>query len=53
MDIGLDKAAKTAIDEAAIKLDPMLEAAIKHALDGLKETLQTLLVGRKVTINVE
>ena len=47
-DLKLDKAAEAAVDEAAIKLDPMLKAAIEHALDGLKH----LLVGRTVTFTI-
>ncbi len=48
MDIGLEKAAKTAVDEAAIKLDPMLDAAITHALAGLSG----LLDGRTITFTI-
>lgn len=47
--IGLDKAGKDAIDEAAVKLDPLVQAAIEKALAGLKE----LLVGRVITITIK
>ncbi len=52
MDFGLDKAAKTAVDEAAIKLDPMVTALIDHAIAGIEKTLRDLLVGRTFTFTI-
>lgn len=52
MDIGLDKAAKELVDEAALKLDPVLTAAIDHALAGLKDVLSSVLDGRTITITL-
>lgn len=45
----LQDAGKATIDEAALKLDPMIEAAIAHALAGLKD----LLIGRTITITIK
>lgn len=49
LNVDVDQAAKDAVDEAAIKLDPMIQAAIVQLLAGLR----TLLVGRTITIKID
>ncbi len=53
MDLNLPKASVAAVDEAAIKLDPILKAAIDHALSGLRITLESILVGRTIVITIK
>lgn len=48
MDLNLPKAATAAVDEAAIKLDPVLKAAIQEALTGLSG----LLDDRTITFTI-
>jgi len=52
MDIGLDKAAKGAVDEASLKL-PSVEPEIDRVLDRLLEGFKNLLVGRVITITIK
>lgn len=53
MDIlNIDKAGKDAVDEAAIKLDPVLKAAITQAVTEFEAALNRVLDGRTITINL-
>lgn len=49
LNIDIDKAAKDAVDEAALKLTPVLDALVTKLLTGLSG----LLVGRTITISIK
>lgn len=51
--IDVDKAAKDAVDEAGLKIVPLLEPILTAAVLKLTGELKTLLVGRKITITIE
>lgn len=48
LNIDIDKAAKDAVDEAALKLAPVLDLTV----DKLIAELKGLLVGRTITITI-
>lgn len=56
LNVNLDSAAKAAIDEAALKLLPVIQAAdplVEAAVDKLLAGLKGMLVGRKIVITIE
>jgi hypothetical protein len=44
---------KAAVDEAAVKLDPISQERVAQFLDGLKSIAHDSLVGRTVTVTLE
>lgn len=49
LNIDIDKAAKDAVDEAALKLAPILQALVTAAVTQLKDAL----IGRTITITIK